>query len=150
LLVWLVDYLSKRWALSALAGKSKSFLFLKFELTSNSGAAFGMGANWAGIFLGIFSSVACALVFFYAPRIVNKFWALVFALVLGGALGNLTDRAFKGSGFLQGSVTDWIVLPHWPNFNIADSSIVCAAVLAFLLSFKNIHPIAPNDSSKNA
>ena len=103
-----------------------------------------MGASWAGIFLGIFASIACAVVFYFAPKIVNKYWAIVLALVLGGALGNLTDRAFNAPGFLQGSVTDWIVLPHWPNFNIADSSIVSAAILAFVLTLKNIAPVEGN------
>lgn len=114
---------------------------MKFEVTSNSGAAFGMGANGAGIFLGLFAIAASTSVFYYAPKITNKYWGWVLALVLGGALGNLTDRAFNSPGLLRGSVTDWIVLPHWPNFNLADSSIVCAAILAFVLSMKNISPI---------
>lgn len=145
-----MDHLTKRWALSSLPGKSIKFAFLKFELTTNSGAAFGLGANWAGIFLGLFAAIACATVFYFAPRIVNKFWAIVLALVLGGALGNLTDRVFNAPGFLQGSVTDWIVLPHWPNFNIADTSIVCAAILAFVLTLKNIAPVEGNKGNKNA
>lgn len=147
LLVWLLDYFSKKWAIANLPGKSIKIAFLKLELTTNSGAAFGLGANWAGIFLGLFATCACAMVFYFAPRIANKYWAIVLALVLGGALGNLTDRAFNASGFLQGSVIDWIVLPHWPNFNIADSSIVCAAILAFVLSIKDIAPI---ERRKNA
>jgi signal peptidase II len=97
--------------------------------------------------LGLFATLACATVFYFAPKIANKYWAIVLALVLGGALGNLTDRVFNAPGFLQGSVTDWIVLPHWPNFNIADTSIVCAAILAFVLTLNNIAPI---EGKKNA
>jgi signal peptidase II len=137
----LADYITKQWALNYLPGKSIKFLFLKFELTTNSGAAFGLGANGAGVLLGLFAIAAAAACFFYAPKISNKYWAMVLALVLGGALGNLTDRAFNSPGFLRGSVTDWIVLPNWPNFNIADSAIVCAAILAFVLTFKNIPPV---------
>jgi len=137
----LADYLTKQWALNYLPGKSIKFLFLKFELTTNSGAAFGLGANGAGVLLGLFAIAASATCFFYAPKIANKYWAFVLAMVLGGALGNLTDRAFNSPGFLRGSVTDWIVLPNWPNFNIADSAIVCAAILAFVLTFKNIPPV---------
>ena len=106
-----------------------------------------MGSSWAGIFLGLFATLACATVFYFAPKVINKYWALVLALVLGGALGNLTDRVFNAPGFLKGSVTDWIVLPHWPNFNIADSAIVCAAIIAFALSAKNISPV---EGRKNA
>ena len=69
------------------------------------------------------------------------------ALILSGALGNLTDRAFNSPGFLRGSVTDWIVLPHWPNFNLADSAIVTAAILAFVLTLKNIPPTEVNKSA---
>ncbi len=42
-------------------------------------------------------------------------------MVIGGALGNLTDRIFRGPGFLDGKVIDWIQVPYWPTFNIADS-----------------------------
>ena len=139
-LIWLIDFLTKQWALASLPGKEITFLFLKLELSFNTGAAFGLGANGAGVLLGLFAIVVCATAFYYAPKISNKYWALVLALVIGGALGNLTDRAFNSPGFLRGSVTDWIVLPNWPNFNVADSAIVCAAILAFVLALKNIPP----------
>lgn len=138
--IWLVDYITKQWALSNLPGKVMSFLFLKFELTANTGAAFGLGANGAGVLLGAFAIAASATAFYYAPKITNRYWALVLGLVLGGALGNLTDRAFNSPSFLRGSVTDWILLPHWPNFNLADCAIVIAAILAFVLTLKNIPP----------
>lgn len=140
-LIWLIDFLTKRWALDALAGKEYSFLFLKFELSFNTGAAFGLGANGAGVLLGLFAIVVSATAFYYAPKISNKYWAIVIAMVIGGALGNLTDRAFNSPGFLRGSVIDWIVLPKWPNFNLADSAIVCAAILAFMLTLRNIPPV---------
>ena len=146
-MIWLIDFLTKQWALTALPGKKVTLLFLKLELSFNTGAAFGLGANGAGVLLGLFAILVSATAFYYAPRISNKPWALVIAMVIGGALGNLTDRAFNSPGFLRGSVTDWIVLPNWPNFNLADTAIVCGAVLAFLLSLKNIAPI---DRAKNA
>lgn len=127
--------------MAALPGKKISFLFLKLELSFNTGAAFGLGANGAGVLLGLFAIVASATAFYYAPKISNKYWAIVISLVIGGALGNLTDRAFNSPGFLRGSVTDWILLPNWPNFNLADSAIVCAAILAFMLTLRNIPPI---------
>ena len=62
-------------------------------------------------------------------------WAVALGLVLGGALGNLTDRIFRAPGVGRGQVVDWISLfgpdgVHWPIFNLADSAIVCGAVLA--------------------
>jgi signal peptidase II len=139
-LIWFVDYITKQWALKYLPGKEISFLFIKLELTANHGAAFGLGANGAGVLLGAFAMAASAVAFYYAPKISNKYWATLLGLVLGGALGNLTDRAFNSPGFLRGPVTDWILLPHWPNFNLADTAIVIAAILAFVLSLKNIPP----------
>jgi signal peptidase II len=65
---------------------------------------------------------------------------------LGGVLGNLSDRIFRSPGFLQGHVIDWIELPHWPIFNIADSAIVVAAGISIILSARNIAPVAPRDN----
>jgi signal peptidase II len=59
-------------------------------------------------------------------------------LTLGGIFGNLADRIFREPGRLQGEVVDWIALPNWPIFNIADSAVVSAAILVTVLSFKNI------------
>ena len=60
---------------------------------------------------------------------------IAVALVLGGALGNLADRAFRdGQGFLGGAVIDFIDLQWWPVFNVADAAItVGAATLALTL-----------------
>lgn len=135
--------MTKQWALDFLPGKDVNVIgsFLKLELAFNTGAAFGLGANGGGVLLSIFAIAASCLVVYYAPFLTSKAWALVFALVLGGAFGNLTDRAFNFPGFFRGPVTDWIKLPNWPNFNLADSAIVIAATLAFLLTLKNINPI---------
>ena len=71
-------------------------------------------------------------------------------LALGGILGNLTDRIFREPGFFTGHVIDWIELPNWPVFNVADSAIVVAAVIAVLLSIKNISPIEGSDEEREA
>jgi signal peptidase II len=64
---------------------------------------------------------------------------------MGGVLGNLSDRIFREPGFLRGHVIDWMQLPHWPIFNIADSAIVIAAAISIVLSARNIPPIAKKD-----
>jgi signal peptidase II len=64
---------------------------------------------------------------------------------MGGILGNLTDRIFREPGLLRGHVIDWLQLPHWPIFNIADSAIVIAAVISMVLSARNISPITKNE-----
>ena len=60
---------------------------------------------------------------------------------MGGILGNLVDRIFREPGVLRGHVIDWLQVPNWPVFNIADSAIVLAAVVSMILSVRNIAPI---------
>jgi len=69
-----------------------------------------------------------------APRLRSTPWAVALGLVLGGAVGNLTDRIFRAPGPGRGHVVDFLELPHWPVFNLADSAIVTAACLMVLLS----------------
>ena len=79
-----------------------------------------------------------AVIFYFSRKVKSLPWAVALGLVLGGILGNLSDRIFRSPGGLQGEVIDWIQIPHWPVFNIADSAVVCAAVLITYLSAKNI------------
>ena len=78
---------------------------------------------------------------YYAPALTSKGWALVLGLVMGGVLGNLTDRIFREPGLLRGHVIDWLQLPNWPIFNIADIAIVVAAFISVVLTARNIPPI---------
>jgi signal peptidase II len=59
-------------------------------------------------------------------------------VALGGIFGNLADRIFRSPGALQGEVVDWIQIPYWPVFNIADTAVVTSAILITILSAKNI------------
>ena len=126
-----VDRLSDRAPISLLGG------LLKLHLTRNPGAAFGMAGGGTLIFTAVAVAVVIAIVR-SAPRLGSLGWAIVFGLVLGGALGNLSDRLFRAPGPGRGRVVDWLELPHWPIFNIADSAIVSGAVLAVLLSLRGI------------
>jgi signal peptidase II len=97
----------------------------------------------------VFTSISIAVAIFimrYASRITSPGWAYVAGLVLGGVLGNLSDRIFREPGFLYGHVIDWIEVPNWPIFNVADSSISIAAAIAILLTIKNISPTATLDN----
>jgi signal peptidase II len=110
---------------------------LDLELTRNPGAAFGM-AGGATVLFTLVAVVVVAVIVRTARRLGSSGWALVLGLLLGGALGNLTDRLLRSPGPLRGQVVDWIHLHHWPIFNLADSAIVVGVVLALLLSAKGV------------
>jgi signal peptidase II len=92
--------------------------------------------------LTVFAIIVLVTVLFFAPRITSQGWAVVLGLVMGGIIGNLIDRIFREPGVLRGHVIDWMQLPNWPIFNIADSAIVIAALLAMVLTARNIPPIS--------
>jgi signal peptidase II len=112
------------------------------QQTRNSGAAFSLGTG----FTVILTVVAVAVVVFIvraAGRMRSAGWAVALGLILGGALGNLADRVFRDPGFGRGHVVDWISAfgpdaKYWPSFNIADSGIVCGAILAALVALVGI------------
>ncbi|MFF5368602.1 signal peptidase II [Streptomyces sp. NPDC013187] len=113
--------------------------WLKFEAIRNAGAAFGFGEA----FTVIFTMIAAAVIVVIA-RLARKLyslpWAIALGLLLGGALGNLTDRIFRAPGVFEGAVVDFIAPKHFAVFNLADSAIVCGGILIVLLSFKGLDP----------
>ena len=151
LIVWALDFFTKNWALANLSSSPRKVIgsFLQLTLLRNPGAAFSMATG----FTIVFTSISIAVAIFitrYASRITSGWWSVVAGLVLGGVLGNLTDRIFRSPGFLYGHVIDWIELPNWPIFNVADSSIVIAAGIAILLTARNIAPVdKTRDSETN-
>lgn len=108
------------------------------DQTRNSGAAFSLGTGFTAI-LTIIAVAVVVVIVRAAGRMRSTGWAIALGLVLGGALGNLTDRLFREPGVLRGHVVDWISAfgplgAHWPIFNLADSAIVCGAILAGVLA----------------
>ena len=111
--------------------------FLTLRELRNSGAAFSIGTSVTVVFTLIALGVIVAILR-TARRLRSIPWAVTLGLLLGGAAGNLGDRLFRSPGFLRGNVVDWIQLPHWPVFNVADSCIVCGGILAVLLAARGI------------
>jgi signal peptidase II len=110
---------------------------LTITLTRNPGAAFSIGTSMTIVFTAI--AVGVIVFILRAARNLRSIgWAITLGLLLGGATGNLLDRIFRAPGLFQGHVVDWIQLPDWPVFNLADSSIVCAGVLVVLLALRGI------------
>jgi lipoprotein signal peptidase len=110
---------------------------LTITLTRNGGAAFSIGTSMTIVFTAIAVGVI-VYILRTARNLRSIGWAVALGLLLGGATGNLLDRIFRAPGAFQGHVVDWIELPHWPVFNLADSSIVCAGVLVVLLALFGI------------
>jgi signal peptidase II len=73
-----------------------------------------------------------------ASRLRDRTWAVALGLLLGGALGNLTDRLVRQPGFMRGHVVDFLELPNWPVFNIADAALTVAAVLVVVQSLRGV------------
>ena len=119
---------------------------LQFKLAFNSGAAFSLASSGT-IFLSSFSIIVAATIFYFGRKVRSTPWAIALGLVLGGIFGNLTDRIFRSPGGLQGEVVDWIQIPHWPIFNIADTAVVCGAILITILNLKNIE-FSKNEGKK--
>jgi len=145
--IWILDLATKAWAVSQLASREPVKIigtFFQLTFVRNSGAAFSLATN-ATLFLSLFGIIVLIAIIYFAPKITSKGWSVVLGLVMGGILGNLMDRIFREPGFLRGHVIDWMQLPHWPIFNIADSAIVCAAVLSMVLTGRNISPITKRD-----
>ena len=142
--IWLFDFATKQWAISALEVEPKKILgsFLQLTLVKNPGAAFGF-ATGLTLLYSILAVLVVATIVYFARAISSGGWQLTAGLLLGGVMGNLADRAFREPAFFRGHVIDWIELPNWPVFNIADCAIVIAAAIAFVLSVRNVPPITP-------
>ncbi|MET8539096.1 signal peptidase II [Kitasatospora sp. NPDC004799] len=109
------------------------------QVIRNSGAAFGIGQALTVVFTMIASSVI-VVIWRIARRLYSLPWAIALGLLLGGALGNLTDRLFRAPSVFRGHVVDFISVQHFAVFNLADSAIVCGGILVVLLSFLGSNP----------
>ena len=134
-LIVAIDQLTKFWAEASLVGQGSIPVIgelLQFRLAYNNAAAFslGVGATWVLTTISLVASIALIAL---SPRIKTMTWALIGGMALGGAVGNLIDRAFKQPEFFNGHVVDFIQIPfNFPIFNLADTFLVIAVSLAIL------------------
>jgi signal peptidase II len=146
-LVVTVDQLTKWWALEALDDRSIDLVWtLRLHLVHNSGAAFGLAQDW--------DTVIAVVALLFVIVVAWASWGgsrlslppVLLGMVLGGAIGNLADRAVRsGDGFLGGAVVDFIDLQWWPVFNTADSAIVVAGVALVLIAPRHRQPQAADE-----
>ncbi|MBU6328716.1 MAG: signal peptidase II [Acidobacteria bacterium] len=125
-----LDQLTKLWALHALEDSPIPVVWtLRFDLAYNSGASFSLGTGM-GPWIALGTVIIVGFLLHAAWSTRSGVAAVAFGLIVGGALGNLADRLLRsGSGFLGGSVVDFIDLQWWPVFNLADVGVVCGAIL---------------------
>lgn len=115
--------------------------FLIFYLVRNPGAAFSLGEGVTWIFTIALAVVAIAIAWLAATRVRSRLWAVALGLLLGGVLGNLTDRMFRAPGFPVGHVVDFINTPWMMPaiYNVADIFIVSMMIAVALLVLVGPH-----------
>ncbi len=129
----LIDQATKIWAVAALDdGPIQIFGdVLRFRLTRNTGAAFS-SLQGLGPLIGIAALGVVGLIFVMLRQVPRRIEVVGLGMVLGGAIGNLLDRIFRGDGFLDGAVVDWIDPSFFPTFNGADSAITIGVAVLLI------------------
>lgn len=124
-----LDQITKAWAVAALDDQIIDLVWtLRLRLVHNTGFAFSTGSG-LGPVLAIVAIVIVG-VLWSSRRRVQGLWATVaLGGIIGGALGNLADRVFRGAAWGRGAVVDFIDLQWWPIFNVADASITVGLVI---------------------
>ena len=134
--VYLLDRGTKVWAERSLAHGEPIDLIegvLRLRYTTNPGGAFGLFGGMPWLFL-IATGVASVAIVVAARNVKLRAAAVGLGMILGGAFGNVTDRAIRGAGLFDGTVVDFVDLHVWPVFNVADMGIVIGAALVVLAS----------------
>ena len=110
---------------------------LRLDLVRNAGAAFSTGTSYT-VVLTCVAIVAALVVLWFARRLASTGWAIGLGFLLAGILGNLTDRLIRDPAPLRGHVVDFLQLPHWPIFNVADMCINVAAVVIIVQALRGV------------
>ena len=152
----LVDQLTKLWAVAVMQpriadGEGPIYLLgplLRLTYTENSGAAFGFGAGYTWVFTIVAVVVGIVIVRF-SRTITSMPWAIALGGLLGGLLGNLLDRLTRPPGPGMGTVVDFIGLPNFPIFNVADMSITFSAIAMIYLAWRGV-PLADEQAEESS
>lgn len=108
--------------------------FLQFRLTFNTGASFSI-LTQAGPVIAIVAFGVIGLILFVLGDASHRIEAVALGMVLGGAVGNLLDRLFRGDGFMDGAVVDFVDFSFFATFNVADSAITIGVILLLGATF---------------
>jgi signal peptidase II len=128
--VLLLDQLTKWWALQHLTTRTVHVVWtLQLNLVENRGTAFSIVKS-GGQFIGPIAIVVVIVLIWQGRGVSSRLGAVALGMVLGGAVGNLLDRALRShAGFMQGPVVDFIDFQWWPVFNVADIGVVVGGLL---------------------
>jgi signal peptidase II len=137
LVIVVLDQLTKHWALNALGdGREVHVVWtLQWNLSFNTGMAFSRGEG-LGPVIGLLAMLIVIVLVVSSAHVESRFARFAAGLLIGGALGNLVDRVFRGDGWLHGAVVDFIDFQWFPIFNVADMGITCGAVLFAIASLR--------------
>ncbi|MFQ4150446.1 signal peptidase II [Arthrobacter sp. LAPM80] len=133
---YVCDQLTKWWVTSTMVEGQRTPVItgiLQWYYIRNSGAAFSIGESFTWFFALVMAAVAVAIIII-GRRVGSAWWAVGLGLVLGGALGNLTDRLFRPPSFGMGHVVDFISFPNFAIFNMADMAVVGGVITICLLT----------------
>jgi signal peptidase II len=132
-----LDQLTKSWAVRELSARSIDlFWTLRLDLSFNSGFAFSQGQGLTR-YITVLGVLLVAGLVWWSRGVSSWPLAVGLALLIGGAIGNLSDRLFRSHG---GAVIDFIDPQWWPVFNVADVAVSCGAVLLVISSFREPDP----------
>jgi len=125
-----LDQATKQLAISSVAPGQSENVFFGLELTNarNSGVAFGAFAGGGALVAVLIGLALLGLVGYFTANARTPYLWLPTGILLGGALGNLADRA------REGAVIDFVDPAFWPAFNLADASIVLGVLALFYVA----------------
>ena len=135
-----LDVLTKQLAVRELEGRDPVEVLgplVRLTLVRNPGAAFSTGAGFTAV-ISVVAVLATVVIATYVVRVRHRGWAFALGMLLAGVVGNLLDRLLRSPGPLRGHVVDFVALPHWPVFNVADICINIAAVTLVVLLARGI------------
>jgi signal peptidase II len=135
-----IDLTTKTLAVAQLSGGHVVHVvgdLLRLDLARNPGAAFSTGTSHTVVFTCV-AIIAAVVVLWFARRLASTGWAVGLGFLLAGILGNLTDRLFRDPAPFRGHVVDFLQLPHWPIFNVADMCINVAAVVIVVQALRGV------------
>jgi signal peptidase II len=146
--VVLLDQLTKHWALNALADGHVVHVLgtLQFNLAFNRGMAFSQGQGFGPV-IGVIALLVIVGLLISVGRSTSRWYPLAVGLIIGGALGNVIDRMFRGEGWFRGGVVDFIDVQWWPIFNVADIAVTVGGVLLLLTSLTAPSQAEPDPAS---